>query len=456
MFDLNPARQRDYCHQLTQAFHTSKISQYTSLSLPDYIPANDKIAEFHASTASIRTLFGGNRSGKTESGTWELLQICQEPDTIVWACTVNNEMLGTVLAKKLFKYLDPADIVDIAWINKRQRIPRQINLRNGSQIHCKSYEQGREAFQGTSIRRCWLDEECPKDIFEECQARVIDQEGDILLTLTPLKGMTWVWDDIHEADDPNIENWTISLLENKYISQTAKDWFVSRLTQDEIEKRVHGRFMRLVGAVWKEFDPAINIIPRFPIPHPWHKIRSIDFGYVNPFCCLWVAQGEDNDYYVYQEYYRSETLLQDHAQAIKDLDAWGLTDYGCNLPEFEANVADHDAQDRAEFENYGIRTIPAEKDVQVGIQTVNRLFKKRSNGKPSLYIFDDLVHTITETKNYHYEPQRKDKNAPEQPAKINDHTQDALRYACMYFYEGTALDFNLDGLMGAEPMIDLG
>ncbi len=81
--------------------------------------------------------------------------------------------------------------------------------------------------------------------------------------------------------------------------------------------------------------------------------------------------------------------------------------------------------------------------------------KKRSNGKPSLYIFDDLVHTITETKNYHYEPQRKDKNAPEQPAKINDHTQDALRYACMYFYEGTALDFTLDGLMGAEPMIDL-
>lgn len=446
MFELNPRQQSEYFRQFSSA-----DTHDVSLSILPYDPANNKIAEFHASQAPIRSLFGGNRSGKTESGCFELLRACQEPNTIVWACTVNNEMLGTVLAPKIFKYLDSLDIIDIAWINKRQKIPRQINLRNGSQIHCKSYEQGREAYQGTSIRLIWLDEECPEDIFEECQARVVDQEGSIILTLTPLKGMTWVWDKIHESKDPAVQHWTISLLENKYISEKAKQWFVSRLSADEKQKRIYGRFMRLEGLVWKEFDPEVNVIPRFEIPHPWRKIRSIDWGYSNPFACLWLAMGEDGELYVYNEYYKTATLLKNHAETIKAMDREGLTHVGYP-PEFECTVADHDSQDRAEFANYGIGTAAAEKDVQLGIQTVNRLFKRKENDRPSLYIFEDLEHTITEAKKYKYETQKKNKNAPEQPMKIDDHTQDALRYGCMYFYGGGIIDIDLDSISGDDPL----
>lgn len=58
----------------------------------------------------------------------------------------------------------------------------------------KSYDQRREAFQGTSQHVIWLDEECPDDIYAECllrTARTSDFEGGmILLTFTPLMGMT--------------------------------------------------------------------------------------------------------------------------------------------------------------------------------------------------------------------------------------------------------------------------
>lgn len=58
----------------------------------------------------------------------------------------------------------------------------------------KSYDQRREAFQGTSQHVIWLDEECPDDIYAECllrTAKTSDFEGGlILITFTPLMGMT--------------------------------------------------------------------------------------------------------------------------------------------------------------------------------------------------------------------------------------------------------------------------
>jgi hypothetical protein len=43
-----------------------------------------------------------------------------------------------------------------------------------STLGLKSYEQRREAFQGTSIEVIWLDEEPDQDIVTECLLRTID------------------------------------------------------------------------------------------------------------------------------------------------------------------------------------------------------------------------------------------------------------------------------------------
>lgn len=58
-----------------------------------------------------------------------------------------------------------------------------------------SYEQKREAFQGTSRAVVWLDEEPDEDIATECLLRTMDTPdlpggGLLILTFTPLRGMT--------------------------------------------------------------------------------------------------------------------------------------------------------------------------------------------------------------------------------------------------------------------------
>lgn len=56
----------------------------------------------------------------------------------------------------------------------------------------KSYQQGRGSFEGTAQHAIWLDEEPPEDIYGECLIRTATTNGIIMLTFTPLEGMSAV------------------------------------------------------------------------------------------------------------------------------------------------------------------------------------------------------------------------------------------------------------------------
>ena len=355
---------------------------------------------------------------------------------------MSYDAISAYVWEKLDKYLHPSEIQAISWNNKTRQIPAVIRLKNGSKIICKSYDQGREKFQGASVFVVWLDEEPPEDIYNECIARTIDCRGRIILTMTPLKGLSWTYDRIFMYEPPDdwpidtpheVKYWTVSLLENKYIGDEGKQIAMRLYSVDELEQRINGLFRQMEGAVWKEFDISANLIPRFPIPRHWRRIRAIDFGYNHPFVCLWMAMDNEENVYVYTEYVQSSTLLQDHADNMRTLDSYGLS------PEdeqgdrgIENSVSDHAAQDRAELVRYKILTVPANKEVILGVQIVNRMFKKRVDHpekKPRLLIFNDLKQTIKQLREYHY-PKKK---ITELPNKVNDDTQDAMRYGVMYF-----------------------
>ena len=71
-----------------------------------------------------------------------------------------------------------------------------------STLEFRSYDQGRRVFQGTARDLIWLDEEPPdppvaaassgegNDIYTECLMRTLETEGLIIVTFTPLRGLT--------------------------------------------------------------------------------------------------------------------------------------------------------------------------------------------------------------------------------------------------------------------------
>jgi len=54
----------------------------------------------------------------------------------------------------------------------------------------RSYEQGRERFQGTKKHGVWLDEEASADVYDECMLRLMTTNGLMMLTFTPLLGLS--------------------------------------------------------------------------------------------------------------------------------------------------------------------------------------------------------------------------------------------------------------------------
>lgn len=59
-----------------------------------------------------------------------------------------------------------------------------------STVGFKSFDQGRKKFQGTAKHLCWLDEEPPSDVHEECMMRLMTTNGIMLCTFTPLSGLS--------------------------------------------------------------------------------------------------------------------------------------------------------------------------------------------------------------------------------------------------------------------------
>lgn len=204
----------------------------------------------------------------------------------------------------------------------------------------------------------------------------------------------------------------------------------------------HARLRRGVwaaaeGMVYEDWDPKVHLLSRFPLPAEWRRIRSIDFGYTNPFVCQWWALDEDERMYLYRELYMTRGLVQDHAVEITRLS---------RFEQVEATISDHDAEGRATLEHYGVSTLPARKAIITGIQAVAERLRPGADGKPRLFIFRDSLAqrdvrlqearlpwaTEQEFDGYVWSPAASRDGAREVPTKLNDHGLDALRYAVAY------------------------
>lgn len=91
----------------------------------------------------------------------------------------------------------PGEMIDQLSVRWKSGVPDMVDtikikhVSGGrSTLGLKSFDQGRKAFQGTSRHVIWLDEEPPSDVYDECLLRTTTVNGLVMLTFTPLSGMT--------------------------------------------------------------------------------------------------------------------------------------------------------------------------------------------------------------------------------------------------------------------------
>lgn len=405
---------------------------------------------FHKCKKRIRWVFGGNRSGKTECGAVETIWLLRgihpyrknRSDVFGWAVSLSQQVQRDVAQSKILKYLPKSWIADITMLSGRKDAPAsgiidQIKIKNVfggiSTLGFKSCDQGREKFQGSSLDFVWLDEEPPRDIYEECLMRVMDRRGDIFGTMTPLKGETFIYNEIYLNRRNNPQVWCefMSWEDNPYLSRKEINLLSQSLDGATLDARKYGRFTKGAGLVYPEFDSSVHVIAPFDVPKEWQENISIDPGLNNPLSAHWYAVDWDGNIYVVAEHFAAGMDIDAHARSLKDISArigWKTDSKGriSALIDSAANQRTL-ACAKSVAELFGEKGIlvntKVNKDVFAGICRVKEYLKK-GNGLPDIYIFDTCKNMIDEFSSYHWAD-------GDSPVKVDDHCMDELRYFIM-------------------------
>lgn len=178
-----------------------------------------KQREFHDAGAHNRErlLMAGNQLGKTFSGAAEVAYHLTGlyPDwwegkrfdrpTRWWAGSKTGEVTRDGVQRLLVgepkdeakwgEGFIPGDLL-VDW-SRRQGVPDALDSvlvkhvsGETSTLGFKSYDQGREKWQGETLDGVWFDEEPPQDIYMEGLTRTNATGGIVFLTFTPLLGMS--------------------------------------------------------------------------------------------------------------------------------------------------------------------------------------------------------------------------------------------------------------------------
>jgi phage terminase large subunit-like protein len=275
----------------------------------------------------IRALFWGNRVGKTEWGAQEVAKVALgEHDWIqpgeIWSFSPSFDKQKDTTQKKLLSYIPEHRIKDRSWI--RKGILKELVIDAGNGRISKSYEQGREKAQGAGKVLIWFDEEPPKDIYDECSVR---QEAGIelymILTMTPVKGMTWVYNEIYlNTSNPDVFVSEASWNDNPFLTEDQKNQMRRRLTKQALLVREQGKFMKQVGFVCSWFTRSVHVIEMGELP-PGDTLFGLDFGFSNPAAGLWVRIDREFNWWVFDGFYR-RGLTNPDIQAIINLKEQGL------------------------------------------------------------------------------------------------------------------------------------
>ncbi len=420
-----------------------KIDYYNSGEI-----IHEKQVLFHKNNAKNRWVFGGNRSGKTECGAIETIWLARGIHPFKdnkprdgWVVSLSQQVQRDVAQSKILNYLKKEWIEDIVMISGKkgsalQGVIDTIYLKNVfggvSKIGFKSCDQGREKFQGTSLDFVWFDEEPPEDIYLECKMRVLDRCGMIFGTMTPLKGLTWVYSTIYlnERNDKDVWYEHMQWEDNPYLSKEEIKKLNDSMSADELESRKYGNFTSGTGLVYSEFDENINVIEPFDVPSSWYDKISIDPGLHNPLSCHWYACDFDGNIYVIAEHYDKQKTVEYHAEKIKEISK--SLDWPMKNNRIEA-IIDSAANQRTLaseksvselFYDQGILVNPyVNKDMFSGINRV-KSYIKNASGVRKLFIFKNCVNMIREIKSYFW-------GNTDLPIKKDDHAMDDLRYYIM-------------------------
>lgn len=419
-----------------------------------------KQIQFHSSQKKGRQYVGGNRSGKTTGGIaediWWLTNThpyrnTPEPPVIGRICTVDfKNGVNKIILPNLRQWLPPSYLKNGSWEDSWRGSQHTLTLSNDSELEIMSYEQELDKFAGVPRHFVHFDEEPPKNIFGECKARLVDYKGSYWLTMTPVDGMTWTYDEIYEpgitGNDPLIDVIVVDMTDNPHIDHEEIADFLSGLDAEEKIIRGKGEYIAIGGLVFKYFNSQQHVIdpvnPRGFASGRWTIYQSVDHGFNNPTAWLWHAVSPGGEVVTFHEHYKSEMTVEQHAKVVLEQEKYYREQFG--LTPF-LRVADPAVKQRSAITGYSIQIEYSLQGLDLALGTLrsvdaglNRMNTYLQNNK--WFITSECTNLLKEMRKYKRKTFMSSKmaernNKQEDPMKKDDHAIDSSRYFFSYMPE---------------------
>ena len=434
-----------YQKELEQRLSWTKLLRYRPYT---------KQRDFHHLMVRERLLMAGNQLGKTVAGAYEMAMHLtgRYPDwwegrrfdkpVTAWAGSVSTLATRDTVQRlvcgrpgKLGTGSVPkADIVDTKSALGTPDLLDHIKVRHvsggESSLAFKSYEQGREKWQGETLDIVWFDEEPPQDIYSEGLTRTNATGGFAYMTFTPLLGMSEVVKRflLDKPKGTGVVSMTID--DAEHYTQEQREAIIASYPAHEREARTRGIPTLGSGRIFPIADETIAI-DAFEIPGHWVQICGIDFGWDHPSGAVRLVWDRDDDivYITAAHRQREQTPLM-FASTVKPWGDWLPWAWPHDGLQHDKGSGEQLAQ---QYKDQGLAMLPrrathAPKDgeeegsggngVEAGLM---EMLDRMQSGR--LKVFKHLADWFEEFRMYH----RKDGKI----VKMDDDLLSATRYALM-------------------------
>jgi phage terminase large subunit-like protein len=312
-----------------------------------------KQAEFHAAgkTSRERLLIAGNQLGKTWSAGFESAmhltgrypenwqgRVFNKP-VVGWAAGVTSEATRDTVQRVMCGRINAIGTGSIPKDAIKEKSMKRgvadaidtvvVKFGGGGDVQAgeslvgfKSYDQGREKFQGETLDFFWPDEEPPDDIYMEGLTRTNATGGIVYMTFTPLQGMSTVVKRFLMDKAPGTHVTTMTIHDAEHYTDEQRAAIIASYPAHERDARTRGIPSLGSGRIFPVSEESISV-QAFQIPPHWAQLGGLDFGWDHPSAAVRMAWDRDSDtVYVTDCHRQKEQTPQMFALSLKEWPIW--------------------------------------------------------------------------------------------------------------------------------------
>ncbi len=303
------------------------------------------LVKFLLSDAQVRVLVTGNQAGKSAAAMFDLIlrilgihpnpkrNLLPHPVRCVSKCLPKNDEDEENAQYVEFKRRFPHELIKQDVTARSSIVSVGLPSGDRQKVEFMSKNMDLDAFMSVQRSAYYQDEEIDKIKWDESQMRLLQDGGDTVLTLTPVKGMDWTYDNIwrkartiyrsdticrvfnlpaveHMNGGKDIEIFCWATDDNPVMKPEDVDRIMDTVgatgDDDEIAMRRYGVFRQVAGRVYKIFDQKYHkqrfedVFDEKLFRQYWHY-RIIDYHPSKPWFVSFVAISPTQEWFVWNE-----------------------------------------------------------------------------------------------------------------------------------------------------------